>query len=495
MIEGEGGATTVEPRIMQVLLVLADARGGVVSREDLLRLCWPGVIVGEESLNRAILQLRRAARAVGEGFQIETISKVGYRLKHAEAPSVEPPPEPAATVPSGVAPLAAGRSISRRVLLGAAIAAASGAGIWVFRSRSGDPRVEELVGRGRDALLDSLPDRNREAVRLLREAAAIAPGEASTWGWLALAHSAVAARAPPHQEGAAFREAEQAARRALDLDAKEPNALAALAAVREHFLDWLTREDSYRAILNHSPENLAALNGLTAVLQAVGRCRDSLATHKRVVALEPTATIHQQRKAMKHWIFGETRDADLVIDGALQRRPRHPLLWNTRLLIYAFTDRPRAALALIDNEATRPPEETLQSLSAWRASLTALETRRTSDVEIARTANLQAATRSHGAAANAVMILSRLGEVDAAYAVAEGFLLRRGQVVGSVGGYSGQRLAQDPRWRSTQWLFTPATRSFREDHRFDGFCGEIGLADYWRRRGVRPDNVESLARA
>lgn len=72
---------TLEPRVMQVLVVLAVANGAIVSRDDLVRQCWEGRIVGDDSINRVIARLRKAAGEHGDGtLRIETITKVGYRL-------------------------------------------------------------------------------------------------------------------------------------------------------------------------------------------------------------------------------------------------------------------------------------------------------------------------------------------------------------------------------------------------------------------------------
>ena len=72
---------TLQPRVMQVLVALARANGGIVSRDELVAHCWEGRIVGDDSINRVISRLRRLSeeRAAGS-FQIETITKVGYRL-------------------------------------------------------------------------------------------------------------------------------------------------------------------------------------------------------------------------------------------------------------------------------------------------------------------------------------------------------------------------------------------------------------------------------
>lgn len=71
----------LEPRVMQVLIVLVEAAGAVVSRDDLIQRCWEGRAVSEDAINRCIGQLRRLARSCDEPcFTIECIPRVGYRL-------------------------------------------------------------------------------------------------------------------------------------------------------------------------------------------------------------------------------------------------------------------------------------------------------------------------------------------------------------------------------------------------------------------------------
>lgn len=59
LIQGPGGEVHVEPLIMQVFLMLLDARGQVVTRTKLFDQCWGGVYVGDDSVNRAIAKVRR----------------------------------------------------------------------------------------------------------------------------------------------------------------------------------------------------------------------------------------------------------------------------------------------------------------------------------------------------------------------------------------------------------------------------------------------------
>lgn len=149
---------TLEPRVMQVLVVLAMANGGIVSRDDLVRQCWEGRIVGDDSINRVIARLRKVAEDHGEGaLRIETITKVGYRLigQVALVPSARPrplafeaAPVPAADRPDGAAgpaasavqpplptrlaargnPVVSGRAAERAILETAWNSAAAGRG-------------------------------------------------------------------------------------------------------------------------------------------------------------------------------------------------------------------------------------------------------------------------------------------------------------------------------------------------------------------------------
>ena len=66
---------------MDLLVLLAERAGKVVSREELLSAVWPGVVVGDEVLTQAVIKLRKAlGDAPRKPEYIETISKRGYRL-------------------------------------------------------------------------------------------------------------------------------------------------------------------------------------------------------------------------------------------------------------------------------------------------------------------------------------------------------------------------------------------------------------------------------
>ena len=81
IIEGDAGRYSVEPRVLEVLEVLIEHHGEVVSRDDLIDRVWGIGYGGDERLSRAISLLRKAfGEKRGEHRHIETISKRGYRL-------------------------------------------------------------------------------------------------------------------------------------------------------------------------------------------------------------------------------------------------------------------------------------------------------------------------------------------------------------------------------------------------------------------------------
>jgi TolB-like protein len=79
----------VQPRVMQVLTLLARRRGEVVSRDDLIAICWGGRAISEDALNRSIAGVRRLADSSG-AFSITTVQRVGYRLERVTSPEAPP---------------------------------------------------------------------------------------------------------------------------------------------------------------------------------------------------------------------------------------------------------------------------------------------------------------------------------------------------------------------------------------------------------------------
>jgi DNA-binding winged helix-turn-helix (wHTH) protein len=75
----------LQPRVMQVLVVLARRRGEVVSRDELIQACWNGFAVSDDAVQRCIARIRRVGEAHG-GFRLETVPRVGYQLTEENRP-------------------------------------------------------------------------------------------------------------------------------------------------------------------------------------------------------------------------------------------------------------------------------------------------------------------------------------------------------------------------------------------------------------------------
>lgn len=128
----------VEPRVMDVLVCLAEHAGAVVSRETLNRQVWGNVVVTDQAVTNCISELRhhlgddRSANRI-----IETVPKRGYRLV---APVLGAPLQTAQSVSP---PAAVKRRSAAAGLLLIATALLAG-GWWWWRSAS-DPGLSSVA--------------------------------------------------------------------------------------------------------------------------------------------------------------------------------------------------------------------------------------------------------------------------------------------------------------------------------------------------------------
>jgi DNA-binding winged helix-turn-helix (wHTH) protein/tetratricopeptide (TPR) repeat protein len=481
LIEGPTGKTTVEPIVLKVFLLLLDAGGSVVTRDELFGSAWGGVFVGDDSLNRAIARVRKIAAQTAPGlFEIETIPRTGYRLTGKIVETLELTPENADVPPD--------QRVSRRLIIGSSAAAAAvvatGGALWWSRARV-DPRFEALIDKAEDALRHE--DADEKTAQLLQQAIAIRPDSARAWGLLALVKSALAQGGDPKDALRAVNDAEKTAQRALSLDPKEPNALLAMFELQGASLEWITRDQRLRQIIAIDPTNVIATMELTLLTAAAGLLDESWNWNERALALEPLSVDFLGKRALKLWIAGRVSDADKVIDQARALYPQHPWSWWVRFFIFALTGRPRSAQAMVDAEPRMIGNPAQASL--WRDCLPALDQPSALNIGKARSSCIEAGRLPGFIATQAALIMCALGDVDTAYDIADALLFSRGPIVR--GPQSGSRGAgEDANWRiSTQWMWTPPAVVMRADRRFPPLCEGVGLVEYWRARGVKADSL------
>ncbi|MGH8465256.1 MAG: winged helix-turn-helix domain-containing protein, partial [Pseudomonas sp.] len=79
----QGEVRSLEPRLMQLLCLLAAAPHRVFTRDELMSYLWPRVVVNDNSLTRAVSELRKKLASDAGASCIDTIPKSGYRLSPA----------------------------------------------------------------------------------------------------------------------------------------------------------------------------------------------------------------------------------------------------------------------------------------------------------------------------------------------------------------------------------------------------------------------------
>lgn len=133
-----GRVVQLEPKIMQVLVRLAETPGEVVKKEDLIRSVWPDTFVTDDVLTRSISELRRTfGDDPRNPHYIETIPRRGYRLLVVASPQVSEPVVKPNGNGSAVAPAVPAVEIKKKHLfvrvalaMGVSLAALVSAFLW-----------------------------------------------------------------------------------------------------------------------------------------------------------------------------------------------------------------------------------------------------------------------------------------------------------------------------------------------------------------------------
>lgn len=91
LLTSDGAAVDLSPRLVEILGFIVSRHGQIVTKDELLEKFWPDVNVTENTLTRAIADIRKA---IGDGAAepryLETAARRGYRFV-GEAPSISDP--------------------------------------------------------------------------------------------------------------------------------------------------------------------------------------------------------------------------------------------------------------------------------------------------------------------------------------------------------------------------------------------------------------------
>jgi DNA-binding winged helix-turn-helix (wHTH) protein len=475
-IRGPGGTGLVEPRVMQVLTVLAEARGRVVTRDMLFRRCWGNSSVGDDSLNRAIAGARRLASTVADdSFAIENIPRTGYCL--TEKGSLE--------TASGARDDFSQPRFTRRGMAAAGLSALAiaGAGVWSRFDQDGGAAAP-LIEQSRVAMRAGSAAGERRAVALLEKAVALSPRDAEAWGLLALTRARADEHAGPDFASPAAA-VDEAASRALQLDPDNADALAARAVAIPYYGDWLAAERRFDAVLTRHPDHLFTRDSRCFLLGAVGRMRESAVARLAFASAGSFDANMQMRHIYALWFLGRIAEGDRIAAQASQMWPGHAGIWFARLWLLTGTGRLDRALVHIDDAPGRPrlPPPMVDTL---RAGVRAAQSGRRQEIELAANRLMGGVERSVAAVVNAMMLLNVMGATDRAFDLARAYYLEQGPILAAMQWRRGL-VVQDQRRRKTNMLFTPTAAKMQRDERFLPLMREMGLMQYWQDSGTSPD--------
>jgi DNA-binding winged helix-turn-helix (wHTH) protein len=298
----DGREERLEPRLMDLLLVFAEAPGRVIDREEIVARVWSGRAIGDDTIASAISRLRTALDESKTERYIETIPKRGYRLV-ADVAGMTPSravsneePEAANLVRKGLSALG--------IMLPPSLAQAR---LYFEGAIRADPRRADAHAGLAEALLTQImmgqgdPDSLASAAKSAARASIVLDDNfASGWSVLGLA-TLLADRK--------FSAADDALQRATGLDptlaSAHRNRAFALASVGQ-FAD---SEREARRAVEVEPYSLSARNDLLQVLIVARRYRYAIAESTRTIAMSANSFQAWAGKGWSHAFLGEEEDA------------------------------------------------------------------------------------------------------------------------------------------------------------------------------------------
>src|SRR5262245_12091073 len=252
-----GKFVALTPKAFDTLLILIEKGGRLVEKEELMKQLWPDTFVEENSLSQNIYLVRKALGEDSQGARyIETVPRRGYRftapVRQVSAVDTtigtdifvaenDVRAEPHATSSPLLAPLLPPRRISRTLFLALAPALTLLAILTTderkhltWRSTE-NPEAYQAYARGLFFWNKRSEDGLSRSIGYFNEAIAKDPRYALAWAGLADAYAVTGyLRYKFMPAGAAYREAEEAAMKALDIDRTMAEAYTALSVVRAY---------------------------------------------------------------------------------------------------------------------------------------------------------------------------------------------------------------------------------------------------------------------
>jgi DNA-binding winged helix-turn-helix (wHTH) protein/Flp pilus assembly protein TadD len=389
-----GEAIHLRPQSYELLTYLADHRGILISKDQLIEHIWQGRAVGDDSLVQCLRDVRAALGESGAAV-IRTVRGRGYIFDPQEPAAVPagPPPGAAATGDGAletrrrIMPRRPGLLLSTGLLLALAFL-----GVRYRDSRDAAPAAGELPAGyvpDHDAQLLYLRARHhqglakepdvRTAINLYEKVIAADPNHARAHAGLAEAWRGLAIVGQvPSQD--AFPRAKRAAERALALDERLAEAHVALGWIAFSFdWDWERAERALTRAIQLEPANPDAHRAYAHLLSNLGRHEEAILEIARARERDPRGLLVRGLEAQFLFYAGRYAEAE---ERLLRTLEMDPDFWVAHQglgrVFFARGQTPEAIDALrrareLSGGAPEPTTQLAYALAASGANADAME--------------------------------------------------------------------------------------------------------------------------
>ena len=238
------------------------------------------------------------------------------------------------------------------------------------------------------------------------------------------------------------------ARRATTLDPRSPEAFVALGYANMVQRRMLAAEDAFKQALALNPNQADGLHGLSQLVAALGRIKQSLAMREHLQQGEPFITNYTADTAEIYWLDGATDKAVTMLQPF---RPGRTL-----------------ELALVEASAGR-----------YREAAAAIREMPAANYPAGMTEAAAQILESAPAKAAAADTLPRIGNLSFAY-------MHVGAPDRVLEFYEDEIRAGYFQPISTTWFWHPTYAQVRKTARFKNVVRDLGLVEYWGARGWLP---------
>ncbi|HRH44964.1 MAG TPA: winged helix-turn-helix domain-containing protein, partial [Pyrinomonadaceae bacterium] len=285
---------SVPPKALQILKLLIEKQGEIVSREELLEKVWHETFVEEANINYTVSLLRKA---LGDNKFVQTVSKRGYRFV-AEVTIISADSDISNSQDSIITPKIVAKK-TRWIFASIFILVLISLTTYAFWGRNdktssanqvpNSNEAKQAYTRGKMILEDKdTPKRNEKAIDEFQKSITLDPTFALGYSGLAEGFAAQGKRLSNQESLEYYSKAKAAAQKALNLDENSAEAYSILGWIK--FIgdwDWSGAENDLKRAIQLKPNDAFAHYRYSQLLTAIGNNTEALEEIKKASEIDP----------------------------------------------------------------------------------------------------------------------------------------------------------------------------------------------------------------